>query len=100
MTQPANQGWTWLQPPGSTTMLFGVPLNNFLGWFGVIFFFQMLWHFARRWEQQVGQQQATKRFFLGVAVCAVGYAALVVGGELLIQAWLPRVDIGLGGIVR
>lgn len=96
MTLPANRGWTWLQQPGTTTMLFGVPLNNFLGWFGVIFSFELLWMLARRWEEQVGQRQATKRFFLGVLVCFVGYGALVIGGELLIQAWLPGVSIDLG----
>jgi len=98
MPLPANRGWTWLQQPGSTAMLFGVPLNNFLGWFGVIFFFELLWLSARQWEGQLGPRRATRHFFAGLALCVVGYALLVVGGELLIQAWVPPVDLGRGWI--
>ena len=98
MTHPANMFWTWLQDRAETTHLFSIPLYNFVGWFGVIFFFEVLWLKTQDWHRTMGKQKATVRFFLWVFFLIALYLAMVVASELLIRAVLPPVNFTIGGV--
>jgi uncharacterized membrane protein len=98
MTHPANMFWTWLQDRDATTHLFSIPLYNFIGWFGIIFFFEVLWLYTQDWHLALGKRKATVRFFLWLFALMAGYLMLVIGMELLIRATLPPVNVTIGGI--
>lgn len=98
MTHPANMFWTWLQGRTETTHLFSIPLYNFPGWFGIIFLFEVLWLKTQDWHLAMGKQRATIRFFVWLFIIIVLYLATVVASELLIRAFLPPVNITIGGV--
>lgn len=98
MTHPANMFWTWLQGRDETTHLFSIPLYNFLGWFGIIFLFEVLWLKAQNWHGTVGKKKATVRFFVWVSILIIVYLFTVIGSELVIRAVLPPVNITVGGV--
>ena len=98
MTHPANMYWTWLQDRDATTHLFSIPLYNFPGWFGIIFFFEALWLYTQDWHLALGKRKATIRFFIWLFALMAGYLLMVIGMELLIRATLPPVNITIGGI--
>jgi uncharacterized membrane protein len=98
MTHPANMFWTWLQDRDATTHVFSIPLYNFIGWFGIIFFFEVLWLYTQDWHLKMGKEKATVRFFIWLIALMAFYMILVVGMELLIRATLPHVNYTIGGI--
>jgi uncharacterized membrane protein len=98
MAHPVNAAWTWLSPPGSTTELFSIPLNNFPGWFGVICFFELLWVRSRDWNAAVGRLGATWRFALGVVFVWAVNLAMNLGVEAWIRRALPHVNYTFGAL--
>ena len=98
MTHPANMYWTWLQDRDATTHVFSIPLYNFIGWFGIIFFFEVLWLYTQDWHLSIGKQKATVRFFVWLFALMAVYLLVVIGMELLIRAGLPHVNYTIGGI--
>jgi len=98
MTNPANMFWTWLQGRSATTHVFSIPLYNFVAWFGIIFFFEVLWLKTQGWHRSIGKETATARFFLWILALIAIYLAMVIGLELLIRATLPHVNYTIGGV--
>ena len=50
----------------SATHVFSIPLCNFMGWSGLIFFFEVLWLKAQNWYMTVGKRRVPHAFLSGL----------------------------------
>lgn len=96
-SHPLNHSWTWLMQ--DTFCIFSIPLTNFLGWFGLIFIFALLWKKTEDWGRTQGYRRATWKFFLWIPVLdLVLYALLYLSWLYIINPLLGGINLTVGGV--
>ncbi|MDD5222914.1 MAG: carotenoid biosynthesis protein [bacterium] len=92
-----NHSWTWLME--NTFLIFSIPLTNFLGWFGLIFIFALLWEKTGDWAKEIGYRRATLRFFLLIPILDIFlFALLYLSWIFIINPLLGGINLTIGGI--
>ena len=89
-SHPSMHSWTWLTQ--NTFCIFTIPLSNFLGWFGFIFLFALLWDKSGDWGRNQSYRRATWKFFLWIPVLAIFLSGF------LYVSWMYLINPLLGGL--
>jgi len=96
-SHPSMHSWTWLMQ--DTFCIFSIPVPNFLGWFGLIFLFALLWEKSRNWGRTQGYRRATWKFFLWIPALAISLALfLYISWRYLLNPLLGGVNLTIFGI--
>ena len=68
ITSPENMAWVWGKG-ASSLLIFGIPLQNFMAWFLLVFLFAIFWEKLPVIEEKFGRLKANKIFFV---TCIIG----------------------------
>ncbi len=98
MTHPTNQFWTWLNNNNETFQIFSIPVYNFIGWFGIIFSFNIIWLHTKDHLKELGRKKTMKRFFISIFIASIACFLIFIGVEFLIRSFIHPTNISFKGI--
>ncbi len=77
--------WGWFPAQGETIWIFGIPFSNFLGWFMLIFLFEIYWKKITDKEQDWGSRKCILVFSLGLIPLLIGTVILLGGVTMALE---------------